>query len=1728
MMRICTALSLVLAMMLATGDQLFSQVTYTVNTTDDNNDGNCNAAHCSLREAILASNSDGGQASRIEFAIPGPGPQVINLGGTLPNFSDANTTLDGTTQTGQVGGVILDCSGIPAVNDHVIEIQANRTRIFGLEIRNFDVKTGGNVIHLGTPSFAPQLCEIGGVNKGNVIHSVTNGTGGPGNFGSAIYLQRAAYTVIQGNIIGTNLNGDQALPVYNVGIFIEGDASQYELNYIGGSTPGQGNTVVACGGPGIVVMTGDGFVRNNLIGVTDRQGMNRFPNLEGIFSRSEIQIGGPGNADGNFVGYNLTHGIHIEGDVGSYEIESNRCFHNGSAGIAIDTTPNLRVRKNICFGNEIGIWVGAAALDLEFSGNELYDNRVGLYSRLESGTRGHLVTDNSFYCNSDAGIDLELSGYGVLPPPVITSTSPTEIRGTSRPNAVVEVFRENARSCAGAPCQGFSLIGRVTASGAGNWILTGSLGGGYNATATQTDGRDNTSAFSACVPVLTTCTFVVDNTDDSGPGSLRAAIECANSTPGPDVIEFAIPGAGPHVINPLSPLPVLSDDGTTIDGTSQPGNFPMAAGIIIDGSQAGAAGVAGLDIEADDCAIYGLVLQNFSGAAIAAGQSAMVSGLTVGEADAGNILVSNAMGITATLDAGGTFQANYIGTDLAFNAGLGNTDGGVDLRLGSGVNVRFGGDRIFGEGNYVCSNGAFGLSISSVSQGLTASPQVYGNNFGTDAGGTIALPNQTAAPALWVRDMNRGVIIGESGGRYNVVAFHETGIRVETDNNSISHNSFYCNTSRAIDLAGGAGNAGVVAPVIEQATELAITGTSKPLDLIELYISDDSECRGVPCQGKTYVGSVFTDNAGDWSFIAPFALPITNGMTVVVTGTDPRSNTSEFSECRLLCDRYRAEASHAGPFCEGEPIRLIADAPISGTVVEYEWTGPMGYVSSEKEPEDAPRPGVYVLRVRVDGCESDRDTVIVPPYLPNSRGTVTDRLCAYEEVQVGGETFNIDRPFGQVTLEGASANGCDSVVTVNLSFRAGGLNLTRGALCPGDSRVINGVEYNEFNLTGGDTIPGGSFNGCDSVIRVEFTLLEEPQAALTPVLCPGQFVVVNGERYDEQRRQGEERIVGAAANGCDSVVHIFLTYEQEKQGSQELPICPGGSAMYRGELYDESRPSGAVRLPGGAVNGCDSLVNVSVRVLPEPEGELVFRLCPGETVFYNGTSYSVSRPTGQERLPGLASNGCDSLVNVRVELMPEPMGTVRFELCPGETIVYNGTEYSDSRPTGTEIFTGMASNGCDSLVVVQVDVLPEARGSYRPVICENEQLTFNGTIYDASNPTGQERLPGMGGNGCDSLVDVALQFFPEARGQLVQQLCPGQQFEFFGEVFDANRPSGEVVLGGLSSMGCDSIVEVSIDIVTEITEEIREVLCEGDQLLVNGRVYDASNPSGRELLPGGSAQGCDSVIVVDLEFRGLEADLSAEPASCPNTRDGRVLVSRLGEPGGQYRYAVGSGGFVTAPAAPFYIDGLGAGPQQIRFRDEAGCDFNFTIEVPGPAGLNLDLGPNIAGLPGDQITLSPTVLSFSPVTIEWSPARFLSCVDCLMPVVTGLSETQTFTLVLTDENGCEITDQVTVFINADEQIFVPNAFTPNGDGINEVFTVSSNELVDRISRLTVFDRWGVAVYEASNIPAGDPTAGWDGSIGGKPALPGVYAYSVEIQLLGGQVRVLTGDVTLIR
>src|SRR5262249_14978172 len=139
----------------------------------------------------------------------------------------------------------------------------------------------------------------------------------------------------------------------------------------------------------------------------------------------------------------------------------------------------------------------------------------------------------------------------------------------------------------------------------------------------------------------------VTNTNDAGAGSLRQAILDANARPGPDTIQFNISGAGVHTISPLSALPSITE-AVSIDGATQPGlaGTPL---IEIDGSGAGA-GASGLTITAGGSTIRGLVINRFA-----------ADGIRISGASA----------------ASNTVQGNYIGTNAAGTAALGNGEYGV-------------------------------------------------------------------------------------------------------------------------------------------------------------------------------------------------------------------------------------------------------------------------------------------------------------------------------------------------------------------------------------------------------------------------------------------------------------------------------------------------------------------------------------------------------------------------------------------------------------------------------------------------------------------------------------------------------------------------------------------------------------------------------------------------------------------------------------------------------------------------------------------------------------------------------------------------------------------------------------------------------------------------------------------------------------------------------------------
>jgi len=120
------------------------------------------------------------------------------------------------------------------------------------------------------------------------------------------------------------------------------------------------------------------------------------------------------------------------------------------------------------------------------------------------------------------------------------------------------------------------------------------------------------------------------------------------------------------------------------------------------------------------------------------------------------------------------------------------------------------------------------------------------------------------------------------------------------------------------------------------------------------------------------------------------------------------------------------------------------------------------------------------------------------------------------------------------------------------------------------------------------------------------------------------------------------------------------------------------------------------------------------------------------------------------------SVGCDSVITINLTVLPALTGTHNETVCFGGSIVVNGTTYDASNLTGTEVFTNIGAYGCDSTVAVTLTILPELTGTHNETVCFGSSIVVNGTTYDASNLTGTEVFTNISANNCDSTVVVTL------------------------------------------------------------------------------------------------------------------------------------------------------------------------------------------------------------------------------------------------------------------------------------------------------------------------------------------------------------------------------------
>ncbi|WP_235297442.1 T9SS type B sorting domain-containing protein [Portibacter marinus] len=268
---------------------------------------------------------------------------------------------------------------------------------------------------------------------------------------------------------------------------------------------------------------------------------------------------------------------------------------------------------------------------------------------------------------------------------------------------------------------------------------------------------------------------------------------------------------------------------------------------------------------------------------------------------------------------------------------------------------------------------------------------------------------------------------------------------------------------------------------------------------------------------------------------------------------------------------------------------------------------------------------------------------------------------------------------------------------------------------------------------------------------------------------------------------------------------------------------------------------------------------------------------------------------------------------------------------------------------------------------------------------------------------------------------------------------------------------------------------------------------------------------------------CQDVQSLELEI------LQQQNIGCNMIDLGSVTVQASGGfP--DYEYAFDGGSF--AQVATF--EDLPLGDYEIRIRDIKGCESSETISIIDVNPITVDAGEDASvEFLGDSIRLDGSFASDnSDVTISWMPSDPLLCSDgrqnCLNPVVVPPGTT-TYTLTVSDDNGCVTSDQVTIEVLNVRPIYAANIFSPNDDGINDTFYLQGNSsTVSNILELSVFDRWGNQVFVARNIAPNDISAGWDGKFANDPAEVGVYVWQAVVALTDNSEIILKGDVTLVR
>ncbi|MBL7827896.1 MAG: hypothetical protein JNJ57_14800, partial [Saprospiraceae bacterium] len=201
-----------------------------------------------------------------------------------------------------------------------------------------------------------------------------------------------------------------------------------------------------------------------------------------------------------------------------------------------------------------------------------------------------------------------------------------------------------------------------------------------------------------------------------------------------------------------------------------------------------------------------------------------------------------------------------------------------------------------------------------------------------------------------------------------------------------------------------------------------------------------------------------------------------------------------------------------------------------------------------------------------------------------------DTFCSNQLVIVGNQVFDASNPMGVVVLPGAAFTGGDSTVHVELKFNQPKEVTLNASICEGDTIWVNGTPYHANFYIGDEVVQEGAANGCDSIIHVNLTVTSKV-SNINATICEGDTIYVNGHVYDMFHTEGVEVIQGVP---CDSIIYVNITAITPPFSEVKDTLCPNDFLLINGTRYDQNNRAGYEIIKNGSYTGCDSIVAIDL------------------------------------------------------------------------------------------------------------------------------------------------------------------------------------------------------------------------------------------------------------------------------------------------------------------------------------------------------------------------------------------------------------------------------------------------------------------------------------------------------------------------------------------------------